>query len=480
MAQDGMPERHRALLRAHAEYLARPLERAPLFFVVLMGAALSVLCLLHAMGKFVAERHLIESRVRYAELASPPVPDERNAAVFWRQAVANLKPSSQKVDPSDAAFGDWWNAGVYASGGAVRSHLAANLPALGHAEHAAQCTDCDWGLDCSHPLRLLDLEGVNLSTMGKLVRLAGLRARMAAFDGDWTKAARGLRTMTQAARDWRRVSVLMHCLTSLYWESQATEALQMALGAPGPLPGARDLQILLEWAREQLEDEARLSVIAGGEERFMLLACDLKANGDERMRALHEFDPEWRRIMHAPETLALPFEFYPLVYPWDRADSMGLVRELRETGVGLEAGKGIEGLAPQPEERPRVKHYLLPFGPDQFGGARGAGYSVLANRARWRLAFIALAIQRYRLMHQGNWPASLVETGTPAAYLEDPLDPERSSPRFEFPPEGKGYCRVWSVGWDGKDDGGDPAVGRDIVFYVSRRFAPAPNGEGPR
>jgi hypothetical protein len=84
---------------------------------------------------------------------------------------------------------------------------------------------------------------------------------------------------------------------------------------------------------------------------------------------------------------------------------------------------------------------------------------------------VAIAIERYRLSHQGRVPASL-EALPPAVFQQLPADPFMDQP-LKFQPLPVGFV-VYSVGADRQDDGGKerpekgPVVNYDETFVVER------------
>lgn len=107
------------------------------------------------------------------------------------------------------------------------------------------------------------------------------------------------------------------------------------------------------------------------------------------------------------------------------------------------------------------------------------------SRAELRCAIAALAVERYRLTHQ-QWPDSL-KTLVPNFLPQVPVDPYARKPlRFQRLEDG---VIIYSVGLDGKDDGGKldrknlVAPGTDMVFRlwnVDRRRQPPPPQEPPK
>jgi hypothetical protein len=114
---------------------------------------------------------------------------------------------------------------------------------------------------------------------------------------------------------------------------------------------------------------------------------------------------------------------------------------------------------------------------------------LLTGHARLRCARAALAAERYR-RRQGDWPPSLA-TLVPRYLGDVPLDPFDGKPmRYRRTDTG---ALIYSVGRDGRDDGGDPTRPpnefdpRDIVltvWNVDRRSPPpkqpAPEGHAAR
>ncbi|HZY86568.1 MAG TPA: hypothetical protein VFE78_17165 [Gemmataceae bacterium] len=105
--------------------------------------------------------------------------------------------------------------------------------------------------------------------------------------------------------------------------------------------------------------------------------------------------------------------------------------------------------------------------------------------AKCQCAVVGLAVERYRREHQ-RWPASLADVpGLPKEMLTDPLDGRPL--RYRRLPDG---AVIWSVGLDGKDDGGKLSdngaldfEGKDIGFRLwdvrHRRRPPQPAEKPP-
>ena len=70
-----------------------------------------------------------------------------------------------------------------------------------------------------------------------------------------------------------------------------------------------------------------------------------------------------------------------------------------------------------------------------------------------RLVIAAIALKRFQLSH-GAWPGKLGDL-VPAYLPSVPVDPYDGAP-LKYHPNEDGTCALYSVGEDGKDDGGDP------------------------
>jgi len=79
------------------------------------------------------------------------------------------------------------------------------------------------------------------------------------------------------------------------------------------------------------------------------------------------------------------------------------------------------------------------------------------------MAETAIALERYRLA-KGNYPESLSSL-SPQWVATVPNDPIAHQP-YHYSKDGDASFRLWSVGWNDHDDGGEVAVkrthGRDV------------------
>jgi hypothetical protein len=153
---------------------------------------------------------------------------------------------------------------------------------------------------------------------------------------------------------------------------------------------------------------------------------------------------------------------------------------LRDMNEAVEIAK-----LPLEQQYPRYREWRRQRGDvENVGhGLRLAGWEediLLRDHALLRCALAALAAERYRLAH-GDWPRTLADL-VPAYLPAVPLDPFDGEP-LRYRRTGTGAV-IYSVGEDGRDDGGDPTrptvagTPRDVVFTLwdvaSRRQPPQP------
>ena len=116
--------------------------------------------------------------------------------------------------------------------------------------------------------------------------------------------------------------------------------------------------------------------------------------------------------------------------------------------------KKIETMAGSPEETEHPMDSKILLRSIVMGGAKALQQQAMLNNCR-----IGIAIERYRLKHD-KLPAKLADLSP--RYLDKiPPDPMTGDPpRYIFRPDGRPM--IYSLGWDGDDDGGSPATTRSI------------------
>ena len=107
------------------------------------------------------------------------------------------------------------------------------------------------------------------------------------------------------------------------------------------------------------------------------------------------------------------------------------------------------------------------FTTDWNGVIDGISMMYFRDQTHWQATRIVLASRIYAVEHGGKLAPSLKDLAS-ASYLgQMPLDPYSGAP-FRYDPKRK---IVWSVGQDGRDDGGkdapgSSATGKDMVYAI--------------
>jgi hypothetical protein len=296
-----------------------------------------------------------------------------------------------------------------------------------------------------------------LSETPTLLRLDAL---LRAQDGDPDAALTSCRALLNLARSVGDEPFFNGPLSRMARCREAVRAVERTLAQGQPSEGAlaavqgaltreEAVSLLLPHFRgERAGMHVFLTRVDEGKNRISEMSCTptrgLRAHAETwlgRLDALHEHAWFLRDINEAVEIAKLPPEQqWPLYQEWRRRKGF-----VENVGDGL-----------------------------RVGPAEG---TFLVNHALVRCALVALAAERYRRA-QGDWPrapANLVPGYLPAV----PLDPFDGAPlRYRRTDDG---VVVYSVGEDGRDDGGDanpPPNGGwppDVVFTlwdVARRRQP--------
>lgn len=103
------------------------------------------------------------------------------------------------------------------------------------------------------------------------------------------------------------------------------------------------------------------------------------------------------------------------------------------------------------------------------GGVGSLGKSterILSIEASRRIMIAAIALRRYQLRH-GSWPPDL-KTLVPDFLSEVPRDPVDGRP-LRYRRNADGTFLLYSIGSDGKDDGGDPTFTGSSLYWLRAR-----------
>ena len=215
-------------------------------------------------------------------------------------------------------------------------------------------------------------------------------------------------------------------------------------------------------------NEEELALVQAELEQLTLLPGVLRCLEIERAMGLEVFDL-LQETLSGPAATAMGSGFLNRIRLWawrglwSRRDlqfylqayqlRLDGLRELNEGAAWVPIGMRFKTAAEQ-EER-RVRHpFAYPFvllSSLALPNFHRALEVAVRTETRRRLAVVAVALERFRLLH-GRYPAELVEL-VPALLAVLPPDPYTAQP-FGYRLTDAEHLRLWSVGADGVDDGG--------------------------
>lgn len=254
-------------------------------------------------------------------------------------------------------------------------------------------------------------------------------------EGDASRAVDNLRTTLLLAESGRRGGVFIHYLVG---EAVVTIITESFLQGFDKLPATecdRVVQVVREWEQVRMPYWQALE----GEKRFTIALY----------HAMYEGGTRFEQMMGAPSGTSGP-------------SFMGRAMNLR--AATREAAR-IYDLAIAEAKKPLLQRQPVAISPkhplNQMGfPALGRDADKSAQTAtRLRLLACAAAVRAYRLRH-GSYPRTLAEAGV-AGLNQDPI----TGGEFVYRPGEKGFL-LYSVGVDGKDDGGKRVV--DTLLFEAR------------
>lgn len=365
------------------------------------------------------------------------VPDDQNAAPFYSQAIAMLKdrPKVGKVvsavssaamgspKPEDAALAE--------------SSLPTLDPLYALLEKATQKPRCDWNRDWSKGSNILFPE---FSTMRNFSRITTYRAEQRSANGDWQGAlhdiAMSAKISQHAGDDPILIGMLVqsgdeaitvHSFNRIILEHKddarfLTQARKVFDGL-GPLPNfRRSLLGEVVMGRATIRSLNRISDLTGN-------PSDDQSNQSNRMQEMVMSNPLVRNAFDAKfiEAYRTLLRAVP-----DGGENWSIAaKATSDVSKKIEADHSFTNT---------INRIMLPV----FGQAATA---IGRNQANRRLTDVTLRLLAEHAK-TGKYPAVLPDFG------ELGIDPFSGAP-LHYRAEDKGF-RLYSVGVDGKDDGGKP------------------------
>ena len=363
----------------------------------------------------------------------PQLPDEQNAATLYQKAFARLKADPDDKDPSYLLEAD----ALDPKSPEVEKFLTRHAVTLKFLQEAAERPVCRFDHDYAHPSISMLLPEMNWCRTAALLLQLDARHQLAKQNAP--QALVDINTMFRLAQGVGQESLIIGALISFGIDAMATKTLQEALPA---VTNEKDLSIL------HVVDAASESRVIGralqGEEAFGLSVFSDLAAGRltiaELTGARTRDENALAVLAQGPGAVAVRVFFMP--------DDLVAYRQMMTSFRDAASKPYAEGDAILRQVGPPngpLTRILLPA----LNRFLTKDNLAVANHAE---AQTAIALTHYRLAH-GAYPAKL-EALVPE-YLDDvPVDPFYGKPlRFVVKPD---KCLIYSIGPDGKDDGGMP------------------------
>jgi hypothetical protein len=419
-----------------------------------------------------AEADQLDPGWRWSELtAGPGLPDEQNGMVHARAATELLpigvwnerklnRPwypkSQQRTSPELLAD--------------LRAFLNAAGPALAEAQRIADCPEGRVALPPS-PTLLATPDRTPMNSLGVLQKLLFPCFIVQVEEGDLDGAFHSLQAMVHLSRALAESPALMNTLVAVACRVYITMAVERLL-AQGEPPNA-----LLDATRRLLEPEiGRPLLLAAfrGERAFV----------EDTLHALDDGRLTWADVDKVMPPTSWPGADWDQIGLWlDRVGGAefrrgnAAARVRHYTWMVERLKESPDGLLEHAEEWIALRGQLPRMAKERMEFMVRYATELGRDEAKFRCAVAAVAAEQFRRA-KGRWPATPGEL-VPQYLTAVPRDPFDRQP-LKLARWSDGIV-IYSVGEDGKDNGGDvwggPGRGTDIgvrLWDVRLRRQPAP------
>lgn len=428
------------------------------------------------LDALVKERRARGERVLFQDFTPQPVPDEENGALQYLNAVNRIQ------DPNGVLITAPNLADVRSKPAEVRVLLALNDTPLQLARAARELPETNWGTTWLSPAIGTLLP--HLSPARQLARLEIVAALQAQIDGDGRAALDYCGDVLDLAQrlDASEPTLVTHNVR-MALERTALGALEEMLPelriGDGDTHGVAQAGVRAYGRRLLDENDLRRAAgVAFTAERSLLIdAAQCLSDGRLGVSAI------WSMTMGGPPGWSGPVSDTTLrwaIGPAWKLEAARLVPEYDAAAAAAAMASWPAAEEALPEGRTASDTYVVPLGilpswsAGNYAGWLKQNFELRASR---RLAATALALRAYTTEH-GQRPGTL-DALVPAHLDAVPVDPfSAAGEKVRYRLDGPAPC-VYSIGPDGRDDGGLPAfrerrvdLGRyDILFYLAGRPA---------
>jgi len=422
------------------------------------------------------------------ELVPPRVPPEKNGAELFNQASpyskfhggvidTNRPPAKQMVGPGKAMIG-WAQPGIMSADHGkivtnswkdIEADLKYRAPGVEMLQKAVTYPELDFGLNYYDLGHYLDYT----IGMRQAARLLSAASSFKLHRGDTPSAATNLHTSLALVNVWKNEPLVVSQAQRLAMASIACDAQWELLQATN-LTDSELATLQRDWEEMEfvrpMEDALKMTRVLRLQEiqQFrssnspsMSLRSIFGSNTSSSSNMIKDladagrhktWDVLWRVSWSYEDELHDLQGYQVLIDTVRQIETNGFFE-----GALLEKNRKLKALQLSGTNwlRDSLNNYFM----DVFGNAPESLGRVtdvmLAREAARRLAMTAITLKRYQLRH-GAWPADL-KALVPEVLSEVPKDPVDGQP-LRYRPNADGTFLLYSIGSDGKDDGGDPTI----------------------
>ncbi len=313
----------------------------------------------------------------------------------------------------------------------------------------------------SLPARLLAIPMQHLSAVQVLARVGHLRAQACCSSDDWTRATTEIRTMLRLAEGLSHEPLEINALVAITVMRIAMEPTWSLLQT-GKAPESLLLDLQRELARIELKD--RMLQALRGELAAIVQEADLLDQG------LGQTETAFIHFAESPNSPSEYLQALPIIalgklnpHAGYIGNKASVVNAFLEYAIEPLKTSGFKAMTKEMERFDRDCHSglvghgifgLLPI--QSLPSAPSIVVVALLEQTRLDQAKLACALERYYLKRQ-HYPEHLSEL-VPGFIEAVPLDVIDAQP-MRYARTEQGRYKLWSIGFDGEDDGGKVIAG---------------------
>jgi hypothetical protein len=440
---------------------------------IVLGVAILIPVIHHYQLRFAVASYIAKLKTKgepmeLAQVIPPPVPPEENGVPFITNALANLKsdglvaknppPAMRAVSPGKAMIG-WQQPDIRSSDGTNKwedlgRELASAKSDLDSFQSLTDHPALDFNLDYQKSFEL------QLSYLGPLKRSAQWLSASTLYDlhqGNPKNACADVRAMLALVKGETDEPPIISQLIRFAIASIGANAIWEILQNPDVSDD--DLaQLQQDWQSLEFTNALKQTIMFARVERLQQFAQIRKSS--------EKFNQLWGYFYAPDAPLKQTENMFPsqtrrslLLRKWDELRwrwFWSYQDELR----GLQA---FQGLKPDQNSSDGLRNFFS----QSFNALAATKRKATRIETAQNVVIAAIALKRYELRHH-QIPATLDEL-TPDLLKTVPIDCMDSEP-LRYRSNADGTFLLYSVGDDGKDDGGNPSLPKNINYTGSNFY----------